>query len=34
MAAAGMSQGKIATALGVAQSSVQRVLQAARGGTP
>jgi|688.fasta_scaffold228189_2 hypothetical protein len=34
MAAAGMSQGRIATALGVAQSSVQRVLQAARGGTP
>ena len=31
---AGMSQGRIATALGVAQSSVQRVLQAARGGTP
>jgi DNA-binding transcriptional regulator LsrR (DeoR family) len=34
MAAAGMSQGRIATALGVAQSSVQRVLQAARRGTP
>jgi hypothetical protein len=34
MSAAGLSQHKIATALGVSQAGVNRVLQAARRGTP